>query len=72
MSACILCKAIVGQLSAELPHEQLSYIDEVKHKSMGLAVGKVEQYKCNECGSILGRDLDKKDDYANWFLEIEG
>ena len=69
MSACILCKAIIGQLSAELPHAQLSYIDEVKHKSMGLAIGKVEQYKCNECGSHLCRDLDIKDKFANWSLK---
>jgi len=72
MAACELCKKLDGQLSKAEPHPRLKMLGSNKHRSMGLARGVVEHYKCLDCGTKLSRDCDSQDSHAPWWITKEG
>lgn len=73
MSKCEQCLALDGALSEIEPHRALKNSESRKIRgAYGMASGHVEFYTCSACGTKWGRDCDRKDKGASWYVIKEG
>jgi hypothetical protein len=72
MAVCEGCSTLSGQLSKVEPHAALKFEKKTKIPPSAMASGVVEFYECASCGSTLGRDLDRKDSHAQWYVAKPG
>lgn len=68
MVKCESCEMLSGSLSSVEPHDALEMTGKNRIKAFGLASGHVELYRCIICGTELGRDCDRKDRGASWYV----
>lgn len=64
MAICPACEALNKALSATEPHAALEHTGtDTRFAGHNFAV---QRWRCKKCGTNWARDLDKRDEHANW------